>query len=261
MSKIWAALAGLVLLFWLSLTALLWTHQDRVVFPADGRLLISQGPWQLTTLDLQTHALVREGVGPVVLYLHGNAGIASDRIPLLDALPNPVVIVEYTGYGGFAGPPSQQALMQNAQSAKAFIDHRWPNQPVVVWGESLGTYLALYLAAEFPHNVQTVVLDSPFPSMTQLASRHMPWLPVARLLRHPFEAKALAPKVQAPVYWFHARQDPVTPHVLAQELIQALPNSPTSFVLQESLHPVMASPQGRQWMLEHLKQVLNPPSL
>ncbi len=104
------------------------------------------------------------GDSPVVIYFHGNGGsirLRVDRFQRLVAAGVGLVGVSYRGYGGSTGTPTEQGLIEDARAAYAFAAERYPGR-IAVWGESLGTGVAVALASEKP--VTHVILDAPYSS-------------------------------------------------------------------------------------------------
>jgi hypothetical protein len=99
---------------------------------------------------------------PIFLYLHGNGGSLqwrAERFRSLTADGSGLVALSYRGYGGSSGRPTETGLIEDA-AAYAFAIARYPAERIVLWGESLGSAVALALAAERP--VGRLVLDAPF---------------------------------------------------------------------------------------------------
>lgn len=95
------------------------------------------------------------------------------------------------------------------RAAYADLLRRTTADRVVLYGESLGSTVAVMLAAEQP--VRAVLLDSSFESALAVASASYPWLPVPLLLRDTYRADLAAPRVTAPVLQVHCEDDPITP--------------------------------------------------
>src|ERR1017187_5811336 len=77
----------------------------------------------------------------VWLMFHGNAGQASNRAYAIPSFPaeDSVFILEYPGYGNRAGAPSAAAFNQAAREAYLFLRESYPNIPVCIVGESIGS--------------------------------------------------------------------------------------------------------------------------
>ena len=54
--------------------------------------------------------------------------------------------LSYRGYGGSSGRPTETGLIADAAAAYAFAIARYPAERIVLWGESLGSAVALALA-------------------------------------------------------------------------------------------------------------------
>ncbi len=122
----------------------------------------------LTTADgekvIVWHVPAKPG-HPVVLYFHGNGDFLAGffgRFRDLIADGTGVVALSYRGYAGSSGQPSEHGLLQDAAAAYAFTTARYSADRIVVWGFSLGTGVAVALAAEQP--VGKLILEAPYTS-------------------------------------------------------------------------------------------------
>ena len=136
-----------------------------------------------------------------VLVVHGNAGAAAERAYLLDPIQQAtgldVFVLEYPGFAGRPGKPSQATLTAAADEGLGILCSS--RMPVYVVGESLGTGVAAYLAGHHPENVRGVVLLTPFNSLTAAAGHHYPWLPVRWLLMDPYPSETWLASYPGPV--------------------------------------------------------------
>ena len=151
------------------------------------------------------HVAPREG-RPVFLYFHGNGGSLrwrNERFRALIAEGGGLVALSYRGYGGSSGPPTEPGLFEDAATAYAFAVARYPAERIVLWGESLGTALAIAIAAENP--VGRVVLEAPFTSAADVAALHYWFVPVRLLMKDQFRSDQRVGKVTAPVLVVHVR--------------------------------------------------------
>src|SRR5688500_16741661 len=92
------------------------------------------------------------GDKPVVLYFHGNGGslrLRVDRFKRLTADGTGLLALSYRGYAGSTGTPTEAGLIEDGRAAYAFAAERYPGR-IVAWGESLGSGVAIALAAERP---------------------------------------------------------------------------------------------------------------
>jgi fermentation-respiration switch protein FrsA (DUF1100 family) len=171
-----------------------------------------------------------QGDRPVVLYLHGNGGALSHRAERFRALANSgigLVAVDYRGYGGATGRPTKNRIVRDAETAYAFAASHYPAARLAVWGESLGTGVAVALAAERP--VGHVVLEAPFTSAVDIAARHYPFVPVRWLMQDQFRSDDRIGLVAAPLLVLHGARDTVVPIEFGERLF-ALAREPKRFV-------------------------------
>jgi fermentation-respiration switch protein FrsA (DUF1100 family) len=170
----------------------------------------------------------------VYLYLHGNAdtlAARAERLMFLTGQGAGVLAVSWRGYGGSTGTPSEAGLRRDASAAYAWLTARVDPKRVIVFGESLGTSIAVGLAAE--HESAGLVLDSAFTSIADVARAQYPWLPVNLLLRDRFDSLAFASEIKVPVRAMHCTQDPVVPYALGMALFDAFAGANKSFISVE----------------------------
>jgi len=175
------------------------------------------------------HVPPRDGK-PVILYFHGNGGALRFRVTrfrrvIADGIG--LVALEYRGYGGSGGSPNEQGLIADAQAAYHFAAAHYPPQQLVLWGESLGSGVAIAVAAERP--VSRVILEAPFTSAVALGARHYWYLPVRLLMKDQFRSDLRIGKVKAPVMIMHGVNDRVVPYAMGEQLFE-LANKPKHFV-------------------------------
>src|SRR5262249_38022305 len=149
---------------------------------------------------------------PVILYFHGNGDYLAGFFPRFrDFIADGVGIVApaYRGYSGSTGAPSEQGLLQDAEAAFAFTAERYRADRIVVWGFSLGSGVAVALAAEHP--VEKLILEAPYSSIADVAASAFPIFPVRWLLKDPFRSDLRIAKVKAPLLAMHGARDPTIP--------------------------------------------------
>ena len=158
-----------------------------------------------------------------ILYFHGNgAGLAdrSARIGILQAAGHGVLMPAYRGYSGSTGRPSETANIADAQMAYEWLRAKGiAAGRIVLFGESLGSGVAVQVAAEKP--VAAVILDSPFTSLPDVAAAHYPFLPVRLLLRDRYLSLAFIGRIKAPLLIVHGEKDRIVPFALGKRLFEA----------------------------------------
>lgn len=214
-----------------------WRFEDRMVFrPKPGPETPQEAELANYTRQTFTHDGLTlpywahtTGNGTILLYFHGNGAGLWGHTALLDTLARHglrVMAMEYRGYPGAPGHPSQRALVGDAV---AFYDHiraRYPQQPIHGWGYSLGSGVAVQLAAQRP--LAKLVLEAPFTSVRERAQQLFPSIPTG-LMRHPFPSRDTIARVHAPLLIIHGEADGVIP-ISMGEALYAAAHPPKQFI-------------------------------
>ncbi len=165
------------------------------------------------------------GDAAVIAYFHGNGGHIGYRARRLREEFDPawgVLILGYRGYGGNPGRPSEAGLIEDGRAALRFLDGQGiARSRLVLYGESLGTGVAVALASESA--AAALILESPYTSIVDAARVHYPFVPVDWLLLDRFDSLARAARVSVPVLVLMGEQDRVIPPALGRRLASALP--------------------------------------
>lgn len=158
--------------------------------------------------------------GPrALIYFGGNAeDVAANVETLSRALPeHSLYLVNYRGYGGSTGKPTEAGLFSDAL---AIYDHvRTRHLQTSVLGRSLGSGVAVYLASQRP--VDRLVLVTPFDSLLNVARTHFRILPAGLLLKDRYESASRASAITAPVLTVIAGHDEIIPRARSQALVEA----------------------------------------
>lgn len=162
-------------------------------------------------LDLTAWYFPADAARAAVLVAPGNAGNRSLRAPLARALRAAglsTLLLDYRGYGGNPGSPTEAGLALDVRAARGFLAAE-SRVPLVYFGESLGAAVVTGLAVEHPP--AALVLRSPFTDLAAVARRHYPFLPVRLVLRDTFPVADLVGKVRAPVTVVYGSGDTIVP--------------------------------------------------
>jgi pimeloyl-ACP methyl ester carboxylesterase len=156
-----------------------------------------------------------------VVYYGGNAEEVSGNLWDMARLQaGAYLFMNYRGYGDSQGKPSQKNLCRDALYILDTLVAREniPMNHIVLMGRSLGSGVAVYVAAHRP--VRGVILVTPFDSLLNVARHHYPVLPVRFLLKHPFDSAALAPGVKMPALVIIGNQDNIIPNRRSTQLAE-----------------------------------------
>ena len=159
----------------------------------------------------------------VVLFMHGNAGNISYRISKLErlsALGYDVFLLGYPGYGKSEGSPSEKGLVKAAKRGYEYlIGSGYSPHKIVLYGESLGTAVAVQLAASV--DAKALILEAPMASVLEIASNQYPYLPVKYLLKDSFLSIDYIQLLSAPLLIIHGDQDKSIPIASGKRLYKA----------------------------------------
>lgn len=177
------------------------------------------------------HAPAADG-GRTVVHFHGNAGLISGQLnrvrPLIEAGYG-VLLVEYRGYGGNAGSPTEEGLLADGRAAVAYLAaQNIPLGDVVLLGESLGSGVAVAMAAEAA--VGGLILMSPYTSTADVAQARYWWLPARWLIKDSYDSLSRIGNVRAPLLVVHGQRDGVIDWRFGERLFDAA-NEPKRLVL------------------------------
>lgn len=228
-------IVGVPLLSYLAMLTYLFIFQRRLLYFPDRSHPFLAGLPQLGVrevalqtadgLSLSSWFLPPPDGGPAIAYFHGNGGniaYRADRLMRFARAGYGVLLVEYRGYGGNPGNPSEAGFNADADAASEFLRRQGiAGERLVLYGESLGSAVAVRLAAT--QKIAALILESPFTSIAALAQVHYPLVPAALLMWDRFDALAKIGEVTAPILFLQGGRDRVVPPRFGQELFDAAP--------------------------------------
>ena len=160
----------------------------------------------------------------VVLYLKGNSksikGWGKFAVDFTRHGYN-VLMVDYRGFGKSTGKRSQKALKRDLQKVYDKIKERTSEDRVILYGRSLGSGFATKLASL--NNPKMLILDAPYYSLTKVAARYVPFMPLSILLKYPLPTYKWLKYVQCPIHIIHGTHDKLIPYKSSVKLAQINP--------------------------------------
>lgn len=227
----WAPRAALALTLVVALViGLVWLFQRRLIYLPD-RTPVPDPPLpgartvELTTADglrlaawFVPAAEPRRGVS--VLVAGGNAGNRAHRAPLARALAArglSVLLMDYRGYGGNPGTPTEAGLALDVRAARDYLARS--GEPIVYFGESLGAAVVTELAVEHPP--AGLLLRSPFTDLAAAGQVNYPFLPVGLLLWDRFPVAERLTEVRVPTTVVYGTADTTVPPEQSRAVAQA----------------------------------------
>jgi fermentation-respiration switch protein FrsA (DUF1100 family) len=259
-----AVVAAVLTLIWMMQRRMMYFPTGEVPAPAEVGLTGVEPVTFETTDGLRLSGWFVAGSGPsprlTVLVFNGNAGNRAHRAPLAAAFHRhglQVLLFDYRGYGGNPGAPTENGLAADSRAARSYLAGRRDVDPsrIVYFGESLGTAVAIDLAAEHPP--AALVLRSPFTSMVDVGRHHYPFLPVRLLLRDRFAAIDQIGRIRVPLLVIAGGHDRVVPLGHSRRLYDASVAPKTLLVLPDADHNDIELLAGDE-MIQAIVRFLQP---
>ncbi len=182
---------------------------------------------RITGKPAKLHVLINgnDAAKPMLLYLHGarwNVVGSAWRIERMRELGFNVVALDYRGFGkSDADAPSEDKAYEDAQAAWAWMAQKYPNQPRLIFGHSLGGAIAIDLAAKVNDERGTMV-EGTFTSIPDVFSTlKWGWLPVGWMISQRFDASSKVAKIGSPLLVVHGTEDSVISPELGKRLYEA----------------------------------------
>lgn len=234
--RIAASLIGTAIAAYLALLGILYVYQrdmqyhpHAVVPDPAGSIVPEMAAVRIETEDglrpLAWWAPPADRTRPVIVYFHGNGGTVASRAGqariLLDAGYG-VLLAGYRYNAGAGGEPSEVGLIADGHAAVEFLRVRgFPLERMVLYGESLGTGVAVAIAAG--REVGAVILEMPYTSIADVAQDHYSFVPVRWLVKDSFDSLSRIGRIRAPLLVLHGEDDQLIPVRFARALFAAAP--------------------------------------
>jgi uncharacterized protein len=223
----------------------LWDEQQR---------LGATDVWLKTDDGVRLHAwwVRREDARLVTLFLHGNAGNVTHRSPHIREIVgagSSILIPDFRGYGKSEGRPTERGLFADGEAAYQYLTRAGGYRPdqIVIHGESLGTAIAVDLAARHP--CAGVVLEASFTSASDVAATILPVL--GPMLVRSFNSARKIGRVRAPMFFLHGDRDDIIPIRIGQALFAAAPQPKSLWIVEGAGHNDILETAGPRYR-EHL---------
>lgn len=198
-------------------TIFMWIRQEAYLFKTkhyEVLLEFERYRWDRKINGI-THQgwFINKGTEKTVIYHGGNAeDLAGHCEVLSQGLKVNALLVNYRGYGQSEGTPGEKEMVADAIAIFDLFCNEQNLSPtnIFLMGRSLGTGIAVQVAAARPQ-AAGVILVTPYESIAVVAKFHYPWLPIKRILRHPFLSIDYAPGIKTPALILLAEFDQVIP--------------------------------------------------
>lgn len=225
---------------YLGICVVIWLVQDRLVFVMRWPLTLGECKAAAQREDAELVQLETEGIvltgwflaptvkrwdkSPVIVLFGGNGENLANTIGDFGAYRAngyAVCAFSYRGYGHSGGEPSEKAFFHDAEFVYDWLTAREDvdAEGVTAWGRSLGSSVAVHLAAN--RKLRSVVLISAFSKISVAAKTRYRFLPVEALLKYKFDSASLAGRIETPMLEIHGTQDALVTYEDGKRLIEA----------------------------------------
>lgn len=227
-----------LLVFALAATAILYTQQRRLLFPAPGQYPAEPPPGfalvhTRTGDGLRLSAFYRRAAPgrKTILFFHGNGdnltgAIQATRGPA--ASGHGLLLAEYRGYGGNPGSPGEEGFYRDGEAAMRWLAEAGvAPRDIVVVGNSIGSGPATEMALR--HRVAALILVSGFSDLAAVVQSQLPVIP-RWLVRDRFDNAAKLGQVKAPIFLLHGDTDTLVKPNNLDRLKAARPDATVALV-------------------------------
>lgn len=176
---------------------------------------------------------------PVIMMSHGNAGHIGHRTGKMRPFAQAgygLFLLGYRGYGGNPGKPDEEGLYTDARAGLAWLAANGiAGDDLVLYGESLGTGVAVAMAAE--HASAAVILETPFTSLSELAGNMYWYIPLAEhAVWDKFPSYERIGGINAPLLVLQGERDSTVPARFARALFDLAAEPKELWLVEEADH-------------------------
>lgn len=219
-------LGGLVL--YVLLMCMMYLFQEKLIFfpqklAADHTFSFSSSVeehfLQVSGAKLNVLVFEKAKARGTILYFHGNAGSLDSWGEVYSSfrnLPYNFVIFDYRGYGKSGGKiGSEKQLQADAEALYRFVSDRYPGQEIILYGRSIGTGIASWLAAQ--HSPKMLILETPYYSLPDMVAQIYPFVP-SFLVKYKLRNDVWTQSRNYPIHIFHGDRDQLIPYKCSERL-------------------------------------------
>jgi len=198
------------------------------------------------------------GARRALLFLHGNAGNASHRLPNaaeLARLDCSVLVIDYRGYGLSEGKATEAGVFADARAGLRHLIEQldFPENRVVVFGRSLGGAVAVDLAQD--RKLAGAIFESTFPSIADVVSNGPAGAWLGALAGRRFDSASKIGRIRVPLLFFHGDRDDVIDHELGRRLFDIAPQPKAFETVPGAGHNDLTQVGGRRYF-ERIREFL-----
>lgn len=218
---VWGLIVGVS--GYVAVCALLYTAQDRILFPATKTPADQQYSFPIPFEEVwiesdgaKLHGLYFPAQGEskgIIIFFHGNSERAEqfgDSAEEFTSRGYDYFIPDYRGYGKSTGVLTSEAqFLADIDRIYDWARAKYPDEKMVFAGRSMGAVPAIYLASK--HNPKLTVMIAAFYDIAAMKAVRYPFLPNF-LLNYDFPNYRWIAETKSPVYLIHGTEDETVPY-------------------------------------------------
>jgi len=172
---------------------------------------------------------------PTIIYYRGNTGSFTrehERFSQFMADGYGFLSLDYRGFPGSPGVLNQTNILQDALAAFDWVAAR--DQNILLWGRSLGSGVATYVASQ--RDALALALETPYTATVDVALERYPFLLVDMVMEDKFPSREWIKKVEEPLFVGHGTNDQVISVGNGERLFAMAPNAQTLWIYEGGNH-------------------------
>lgn len=173
----------------------------------------------------------------IVVYYHGNMENIEHYAAFAKTFTNAgweVWMEDYPGFGKSTGEMTEQKLYDQAMQLKKMADAKYKPDSIIVYGKSLGTGIAAYVASNSFQKL--LIMESPYYSIPDLSATYAFIYPTALMSTYKIPTYKYLQDVRCRTVIFHGTEDGVVPYRCAVKLKKYLKPSDTFVTINGADH-------------------------
>ncbi|MCK0157890.1 alpha/beta hydrolase [Cellulophaga sp. F20128] len=239
----WISFLLIILSMYIVISVLLYFLQDLLLFKPEKLAKDFQFHYENQEID-EYNITTRDGAiinglhfkaknsKGVVFYLKGNSksikGWGKFAVDFT-RLNYDVIMVDYRGFGKSTGRRTQKSIKRDLQVVYNKIKENIKEKHIILYGRSLGSGFAAKLASM--NNPKMLILDAPYYSLSKVAKRYIPFMPLSLLIKFPMPTYKWLKYVNCPIHIIHGTDDKLIPYKTSIKLSKIKPKSTTLYTV------------------------------
>ncbi len=132
-----------------------------------------------------------------------------------------VIMVDYRGFGKSTGRRTQKAVKRDMQVIYNKLKEKVSEKYIILYGRSMGSGFAAKLASM--NNPRMLILDAPYYSLSKVAKKYIPFMPLSLLIKFPMPTYKWLKYVNCPIHIIHGTDDRLIPYKTSVKLSKIKP--------------------------------------